>query len=248
MVYAILKSGPVWGSEDLIEKLQLKESRMSSSGGGVYMYDNSSKFSPKSLLFRDRTIILSGQIDDDNAESAMEQLLALDSIAKDEGKDITMYINSPGGSIISGLVIYDTMQHIKSEVSTVVTGLAASMASVISVAGIRGKRYMLPNSTMMLHEASSGISGRLSHMEVAKNYSDSLLDRIIDIYIMHLNRDKDGLFSQFGGETNMVKLDEMAPTKMDDKELKVWLKKWLEKDRYMTAEQALKFGIIDGIV
>ena len=244
----MLKLGPVWGSEDLVEKMQSKESRMCSSDGDVYLYDSSSRYSPKSLLFRDRTIIFSGIVDGQSSESAMEQLLALDAIAQDENKDIVMYINSPGGNIMDGLVVYDTMQHIKSEVSTVVTGVAASMASVFLVAGTKGKRYALPNSTIMLHEASGSSYGRFSQIDVIKTFQDSLFERLLDIYVKHLDRDKDGYFNQFGGKTNMVTLDEMKPTRMDEKELKVWLKEWLEKDRYMTSKQALDLGIIDGIV
>ncbi|MFH0798238.1 MAG: ATP-dependent Clp protease proteolytic subunit [Candidatus Woesearchaeota archaeon] len=248
MVYDMLKSGLVWGPKDLVEGINSNEPRMSSSNGNVYFYDNSARYSPKSLLFKDRTIILSGMVDGPSSESAMEQLLALDAIAKDEGKDITMYVNSPGGYVSDGLMVYDTMQHIRSEVSTVVTGQAASMASILLVAGAKGKRCALPNSTIMLHEASGGSNGKYSSMKVQFIELDRKLDMLLDIYIKHINRDKDGYFCQFGGKTNMETLDEMEPTRMDDKELKAWLKKWLEKDRYITAEQALNLGIIDSIV
>ncbi|MEK6816531.1 MAG: ATP-dependent Clp protease proteolytic subunit [Nanoarchaeota archaeon] len=248
MAVRIFQSGPYWGPKDLADKLEGGHARSCSQEGGVYMYDSSARYSPRSLLFRQRIIMFTGMVDTGTSESAMEQMLALDSMGKEDNRDIVMYINSPGGMVTEGLVVYDTMQHIKSDVSTVVTGMAGSMASMFLAAGAKGKRYALPNATIMLHEASGGTGGRLSDMLVQNDYINDLFSRFIDIYLKHINRDKDGYFHQFGGETDMDHVTDMKPKKMDDAELKVWFKKWLQKDRFMTAEQAVKLGIIDGII
>ena len=110
-----------------------------------------------SRLLKDRIIFISGEIDDDTANSVIGQLLFLDSNGHD---DISLYINSPGGSITAGMAIYDTMNFIKSDVSTICVGMAASMASVLLASGKKGKRYILPNSEVMIHQPLGGVSGQ----------------------------------------------------------------------------------------
>ena len=118
-----------------------------------------------SRLMMDRIIFLGTQIDDYTANVIQTQLLYLDS--SDPGKDISIYINSPGGSVYAGLGIYDTMQFIGSQVTTICTGIAASMASVLLVAGEKGKRYCLPHSRVLIHQPLSGVQGQASDMEIA---------------------------------------------------------------------------------
>ena len=118
-----------------------------------------------SRLMMDRIIFLGTQIDDYTANVIQAQLLYLDS--SDPGKDISIYINSPGGSVYAGLGIYDTMQFIGSQVTTICTGIAASMASVLLVAGEKGKRYCLPHSRVLIHQPLSGVQGQASDMEIA---------------------------------------------------------------------------------
>ena len=153
---------------------------MSATGLDSYMNVSSSYISPTiieerqlnvgqmdvfSRLMMDRIIFLGTQIDDYTANVIQAQLLYLDS--SDPGKDISIYINSPGGSVYAGLGIYDTMQFIGSQVTTICTGIAASMASVLLVAGEKGKRYCLPHSRVLIHQPLSGVQGQASDMEIA---------------------------------------------------------------------------------
>ena len=130
-----------------------------------------------SRLMMDRIIFLGTQIDDYTANVIQAQLLYLDS--SDPGKDISIYINSPGGSVYAGLGIYDTMQFIGSQVTTICTGIAASMASVLLVAGEKGKRYCLPHSRVLIHQPLSGVQGQASDMELAVREVKDELYRII---------------------------------------------------------------------
>ncbi len=118
-----------------------------------------------SRLLKDRIIMLSGQIEDNMANAIIAQLLFLD--AQDSDKDIYLYINSPGGVITSGMAIYDTMNFIKSDVQTIVMGMAASMASVLATAGTKGKRFALPHSQIMIHQPSGGAQGQQTEIEIA---------------------------------------------------------------------------------
>ena len=117
-----------------------------------------------SRLLKDRIIFLGGEIEDNIANSIIAQLLFLD--AQDKEKDIVMYINSPGGVVTSGLAIYDTMRHIKADVSTVCVGQAASMGAVLLSAGTKGKRYSLPNSRVMIHQPSGGARGQATDIQI----------------------------------------------------------------------------------
>ena len=132
-----------------------------------------------SRLLEDRVIFLNGEITDDLANSIVAQLLFLES--KDAKKDINMYINSPGGSITAGLAIFDTMNFLKCDVVTICTGLAASMGAVLLSAGTKGKRMALPNSTVMIHQASSGTSGNIQDQRVTLRYTEELNKKILEI-------------------------------------------------------------------
>jgi len=206
---------------------------------------------PASLLFKERILRFYGQVNSASAAALQEQLLSLDALIHDGDmhKDITLYINSPGGSVLDGLMIYDTMTHIKSEISTVVTGMAASMATIFMIAGAKGKRYALPNATIMLHETSSGLAkNRSSQHKPTLNLQEKLLTKMVDIYLQHMIRDEDGGFSAFGGEIDMPTIDEMVPTKMDEPEFRNWFHRWLQKDRFMFADQAVELGLIDKVL
>ena len=117
-----------------------------------------------SRLLKDRIIILNGEIDDNTSNSIVAQLLYLDSL---NNEDISIYINSPGGSITSGMAIYDTMNYIKSDVSTICIGISASMAAFILACGTRGKRYILPNSEVMIHQPLGGAQGQATDIKIA---------------------------------------------------------------------------------
>jgi ATP-dependent Clp protease protease subunit len=205
-------------------------------------------YTPKAALFEKRIITFNGQINEHSAQDCIEKLLALDARETQDSKDITMYINSPGGSVIDGLAIYDTMQHLKSDICTVVIGLAASMGSILAAAGAPNKRYALPHARIMLHELSGIQQGRYHQMKINSDLAENLLNELLDIYLNHIRRDKDGNFIQFGGQTNMDKFSEIRPELMTDKQLKPWLKKWLEKDRWLDARQALTLGLVDQVI
>lgn len=169
-----------------------------------------------SRLLKDRIIFLGSAIDDVVANSIIAQLLFLES--QDKEKDIKFYINSPGGSVSAGLAIYDTMQYIKPEVSTICIGLAASMGAVLLAAGKAGKRLALPNSEIMIHQVMGGTQGQASD---------------IKIHAEHILKIKDKLnliLSQHSGQ-----------------ELKT-IEKDADRDNFMSAEEAKKYGLIDQII
>lgn len=169
-----------------------------------------------SRLMTDRIIFLNGEIAEDNAQSVIAQLLYLERIAPKE--DITLYINSPGGDVTAGLAIYDTMQYISCDVSTVCLGLAASMGAFLLAAGVKGKRYSLPNSDIMIHQVSSGCFGQCTDMEIATK---------------HVLKIKENLNRLLAVST--------------DKDIET-IKKDTERDNWMDAKEALNYGIIDGII
>ncbi|MBQ7141308.1 MAG: ATP-dependent Clp endopeptidase proteolytic subunit ClpP [Bacilli bacterium] len=168
-----------------------------------------------SRLLKDRIIILSGEINDTLANSIIAQILYLDSINHD---DINMYINSPGGSITSGMAIYDTMNFVKSKVSTTCIGMAASMGAFLLSSGEKGKRYALPNSEVMIHQPLGGAQGQATEIKIAA-------ERILKL------RDK----------LNKILSEN---TKQDIKKIEVDT----ERDNFMSAEEALNYGIVDKIL
>ena len=169
-----------------------------------------------SRLLKERIIFLTGQINDNVASLVTAQLLFLE--AEDPKKEIYFYINSPGGLVTSGLGIYDTMQYIKPDISTLCIGQAASMGSFLLAAGTKGKRFSLPNSRIMVHQPSAGFQGQATDIEIHANEILSLKKRLNEIYSKHTGKGVD--------------------------EIKIAL----ERDNFMTPTDAKKFGLIDEVV
>lgn len=168
-----------------------------------------------SRLLKDRIVFISGEIDDENANTIISELLFLDSLSHEE---ISIYINSPGGSITAGMAIYDTMNYIKSDVSTICIGMAASMASILLASGCKTKRYILPNSEVMIHQPLGGASGQATEIKI-------VADRIL--YLRNkLN--------------NILSEKTMQPLEKIEKDT--------ERDYYLTAEEALEYGLVDKIL
>ena len=169
-----------------------------------------------SRLLKERIIFLGGPIDDDVANIIIAQLLFLEN--EDPKKDISLYINSPGGVVYSGLAIYDTIQHIKPDVSTICVGMAASMASVLLGAGAKGKRFVLPNSEVMIHQPHGGAEGQTSDIEItAKQY-------------LKLRNQMNHILAKHTGQ-KLAKIE-----------------KDVDRDYYMGAEEAVKYGIVDKVL
>ena len=168
-----------------------------------------------SRLLKDRIIILNGEINDESASSIVAQLLYLDSI---NNNDISLYINSPGGSVTSGMAIYDTMNFIKSDVSTICLGMAASMGAFLLSSGKKGKRYGLPNSEVMIHQPLGGASGQATEIKIAAEHILKIKDKVNKILACNTNKD--------------IKTIEQDT----------------ERDNYLSAEEALEYGIIDQIL
>ena len=169
-----------------------------------------------SRLLQDRIIFLGGEIDDDTANLVVAQMLFLEG--DDPDKDIFLYINSPGGSVSAGLAIYDTMQYIKCEVSTICIGLAASMGAFLLAAGARGKRRALPNAEIMIHQPSVGAQGQATDISIHAEQILRIRERLNEI-----------LSARTGQPVEKVRLD-------------------TERDNYMSAEQARAYGIVDEII
>ena len=169
-----------------------------------------------SRLLKERIIFLTGQINDSVASLVTAQLLFLE--AEDPKKEIFLYINSPGGLVTAGLGIYDTMQYIKPDISTLCIGQAASMGSFLLAAGAKGKRFSLPNSRIMVHQPSAGFQGQATDIEIHANEVLSLKKRLNEIYSKHTGKSVDDI------------------------------KVALERDNFMTAETAKSFGLIDEVV
>ncbi|MAM34556.1 MAG: ATP-dependent Clp endopeptidase, proteolytic subunit ClpP, partial [Micavibrio sp.] len=169
-----------------------------------------------SRLLKERIIFLTGPVNDGVSSLICAQLLFLES--ENPGKDISFYINSPGGVVTSGMAMYDTMQYIKCDVTTVCIGQAASMGSLLLAAGAAGKRYILPNARVMVHQPSGGAQGQATDIEIQAREILNLRKRLNDIYVHHTGR----------------KLTE--------------IEKALERDTFMSADEAKKFGIVDHVV
>lgn len=169
-----------------------------------------------SRLLKDRIIFLGEPIDDHVANIVIAQFLFLDAENKD--KDIKFYINSPGGSVTSGLAIYDTMQYIKSDVTTICVGMAASMASVLLAAGKPGKRFALPNSEIMIHQVMGEAEGQASDIKIRAEHILKIKDKMNKILAFHTGKP-------------------MAVVEKDS-----------DRDNFMSADEALKYGLIDRII
>ena len=169
-----------------------------------------------SRLLKERIIFLTGQINDNVASLVTAQLLFLE--AEDPKKEIYLYINSPGGLVTAGLGIYDTMQYVKPDISTLCIGQAASMGSFLLSAGKKGKRFSLPNSRIMVHQPSAGFQGQATDIEIHANEVLSLKKRLNEIYSKHTGKSVDEIKSA------------------------------LERDNFMTADLAKSFGLIDSVV
>jgi ATP-dependent Clp protease protease subunit len=169
-----------------------------------------------SRLLRENIIFLAGHIDDDVANIVIAQLLFLQS--EDPKKDISLYINSPGGSVTAGLAIIDTMNHLKPAVSTVCVGMAASMGSHILAAGAKGKRYALPNSEIMIHQPLGGVEGQASDIAIRAEWYVKIKGRLAK------------MMSEHTGQTVTQ------------------IEKDMDRDFFMDASQAVKYGIVDKIM
>ncbi len=169
-----------------------------------------------SRLLNDRIIFLGSAVDDTIANLVVAQLLHLES--QDPDKDISIYINSPGGSISAGMAVYDTMQFIKPDVSTICCGIAMSMGSLLLTAGAKGKRMSLPNSRILIHQPSAGYEGQSSDIEIHMNEILKTRAKIDELYAHHTGR-----------TIEQVHAD-------------------MERDRFFTAEQALEYGMIDRVL
>ena len=180
------------------------------TGKGERAYDIYSR------LLKERIVFLVGPVNDNVASLVTAQLLFLES--ENPKKEINFYINSPGGLVTAGLGIYDTMQYIKPDVSTLCIGQAASMGSFLLSAGSKGKRYSLPNSRIMVHQPSAGFQGQATDIEIHANEVLSLKKRLNEIYSKHTNKTVDEI------------------------------KTALERDNFMTPENAKEFGLIDKVV
>ena len=169
-----------------------------------------------SRLLKDRIIFLGEEVNDVSASLVVAELLFLE--AEDPGKDIQLYINSPGGSVTAGMAIYDTMQYIKCDVSTICLGMAASMGAFLLAGGTKGKRFALPNSTIMIHQPSGGAQGQATEIQIVAD---------------HIAKTKRTLNEILAANTGQ-------PLEVVEKDT--------DRDNYMSAEEALAYGLIDGVV
>jgi len=180
------------------------------TGRGERSYDIYSR------LLRDRIVFLGGEIHDDLANLVTAQLLFLES--EDPDREINMYINSPGGSVTAGLAIYDTMQFIKPDVSTLCVGQAASMAATLLAAGAKGRRYALPHSRIMIHQVSGGFQGQASDIDIQAREALRLRDALNEILVRHTGQ-------------NLKKIE-----------------KDTDRDSFLGAAQAVEYGIVDSVL
>lgn len=168
-----------------------------------------------SRLLKDRIVILNGEIDDNAANAIVAQLLYLDSLNHD---DISLYINSPGGSITAGMAIYDTMNFIKSDVSTICVGIAASMAAFLLAVGEKGKRFILPNAEVMIHQPLGGVQGQATEIKIAAERILKLKKKLNSI-----------LSKRTGKDIEIIDND-------------------TERDYFMDSDEALNYGIVDKVL
>ena len=183
-----------------------------SSSKGERAYDIYSR------LLKERIIMLNGPVEDQMANVIVAQLLFLESENPD--KDISLFINSPGGVVTAGMCIYDTMQFIKPDVSTYVMGQACSMGSLLATAGAKGKRFMLPNARHMIHQPSGGARGQATDMQIQVEEIIKMKKTLTEIYVKHNSKGK--TFAQMTAD--------------------------MERDKFMSADEALAYGLVDKII
>ena len=169
-----------------------------------------------SRLLKDRIIFLGEEVNETTASVVVAQLLFLES--EDPGKDIQLYINSPGGSVTAGMAIYDTMQYIKCDVSTICIGMAASMGAFLLAGGTKGKRYALPNAEIMIHQPLGGAKGQATEIQIAAEHILKTRKKLNEILAANTGKE----FDQIAADT--------------------------ERDNYMSADEALAYGLIDGVI
>ena len=169
-----------------------------------------------SRLLKDRIIFLGEEVNETTASLVVAQLLFLES--EDPGKDIQLYINSPGGSVTAGMAIYDTMQYIKCDVSTICIGMAASMGAFLLSGGAKGKRYALPNAEIMIHQPLGGAQGQATEIQIAAEHILKTRKKLNDILAANTGKS----YEQIAADT--------------------------ERDNYMSAQEALEYGLIDGVI
>ena len=169
-----------------------------------------------SRLLNDRIIVLSDEVNDQTASLVVAQLLYLES--QDPDKDISLYINSPGGSVTAGMAIYDTMQYIKCDVSTICMGMAASMGAFLLAAGAKGKRYALPNAEIMIHQPLGGAKGQASDIKIVADHIQYIKQKLNRI-----------LAERTGKPIETIEKD-------------------TDRDNYLTAQQAMEYGIVDKVI
>lgn len=180
------------------------------TGNGERSYDIYSR------LLEDRIVFISGEIDDNSANTVVAQLIYLE--AKNPDKDICVYINSPGGSVTAGMAIYDTMKYVKCDVSTICVGLAASMGAFLLAAGTKGKRFCLPNSEVMIHQPLGGAQGQASDIEITAK---------------HIMRTKKKMIEMLSKNTGQ-------PISKVEKDV--------DRDYFMSADEAVKYGLVDKVI
>ena len=214
----------IWRETDLAVFSSRKKS--AAKNGGVYLslvpyvIEQTSRgersYDIYSRLLKDRIIFLGEEVNDVSAGLIVSQLLFLE--AEDPGKDIQLYINSPGGSVTAGMAIYDTMQYIKCDVSTICLGMAASMGAFLLAGGAKGKRFALPHSTIMIHQPSGGAQGQATEIQIVAD---------------HIAQTKRTLNELLAANTGQ-------PIEVVERDT--------DRDNYMTAEEAKAYGLIDGVV
>jgi ATP-dependent Clp protease protease subunit len=173
-------------------------------------------FDVYSRLLRERIVFLGTEVTDDLANVVTAQLLFLE--AEDPGKDISLYINSPGGSVYAGLAIYDTMQYVRPDVRTICSGIAMSMGAVLLTGGAPGKRMALPNSKIMIHQGTAGFRGAPTDIEIHAQEVLSMRERVAEIIAQHANRPLEAVMKD------------------------------IDRDHFMSPEEAVEYGIVDEIV
>ncbi|MBI4239521.1 ATP-dependent Clp endopeptidase proteolytic subunit ClpP [Candidatus Uhrbacteria bacterium] len=193
-----------------MKNYQLIPTVIEKTHGGERAYDIYSR------LLKERIVFLGDAIDDNIANTIIAQLLFLES--EDKEKDIKLYINSPGGSVTAGLAIYDTMQYIKPDVSTICIGMAASMGAVLLAAGQKGKRFVLPNSEVMIHQVMGGFEGQATDIKIRSEHILRIKKRLNDILAKHTGQP----FEKIEKDT--------------------------ERDYFLMAEEALSYGLVDKII